>query len=122
MHGRVVVPMNDDSNRLEFWKSSPIIQHPLLQRVDLVSSKDMVCIEDMNEASLPPTTDDATHVHQSEKHQQIGVAGALNEVASISVHVSKVRMRVCVCVLLQSVQVLLGVTFWSCLGNNVSMM
>eukprot|EP00969_Alexandrium_andersonii_P078362 3455497-Alexandrium_andersonii.AAC.1 len=61
MPGRVVLPMVDDAARCEFWKSSPVLQHPLLASSDMVASKDMVAIEDVSDAALPPSTDDATH-------------------------------------------------------------
>lgn len=37
----------------------------------------MNVIDDVSETALPPSSDVQTHIHQAEKHQQVGVGAAL---------------------------------------------
>ena len=56
----------------QFWRSAPVFQQAVIGGVSMLPSSQMLTIEDMHPEALPDSSDLATHVSQSEKHQQIG--------------------------------------------------
>ena len=56
----------------QFWRPAPVFQQAVIGGVSMLPSSQMLTIEDMHPEALPDSSDLATHVSQSEKHQQIG--------------------------------------------------
>ena len=73
--GRILLPMCGDMAKATMakWRKSPVFARSLLDEAELLSTKDMLMIEDLSECAPPATTDPTTHVNPPEKSQQIGV-------------------------------------------------
>eukprot|EP00969_Alexandrium_andersonii_P215517 9518950-Alexandrium_andersonii.AAC.1 len=50
-----------------WWRSSNALQSQVLEAADMLKTAEMVSIEDLDEASLPSTTDADTHMPPAEK-------------------------------------------------------
>ena len=70
---RVCQPMDEACAKQtsEAFRTSSLMRKPLLDEADLLLTKEMIQIEDMEETALPSSTDSATHASQAEKAQQL---------------------------------------------------
>lgn len=85
---RVCQPMDEACAKQtsEAFRTSSLMRKPLLDEADLLLTKEMIQIEDMEETALPSSTDSATHASQAEKAQQLGVSAARSIVRACAQH------------------------------------
>ena len=57
---------------LTFWRNAAIISAPTTEPAKAIKTRDMEEVEDLADDAPPTSSDDTTHLCQSEKYQQIG--------------------------------------------------
>ena len=67
--------MGQGTKRAEnIWWKTKLFSQGIVMVPELLKSRNMVCLESLDEASLPNDTNPNTHVKQSEKYHQLGPA------------------------------------------------